>query len=240
MTRVPGPADVPSTPQHGLRPSDSVAERTVWAYGDLWRRLCVSTWRAHNPRWEVRILCRRSVWGYLSECDLPNRWRDISSPQLASDAVRLALLSRYGGAWIDAAVVLRRPLDELGWGDVARGEADAAAFYHPHWGSPQWGGRDFVESWFVMARPHDAVVTRWRDLLREALHNRTQSAGLLAHPLYRDLPLANFERMNTAFVADFDFREYLCIHAMYRRMLETEPALRARWETRWRLHDEGL
>eukprot|EP01062_Namystynia_karyoxenos_P046888 TRINITY_DN35270_c0_g1_i2.p5 TRINITY_DN35270_c0_g1~~TRINITY_DN35270_c0_g1_i2.p5 ORF type:complete len:122 (+),score=31.57 TRINITY_DN35270_c0_g1_i2:822-1187(+) len=43
--------------------------------------------------------------------------------------------------------------------------------------------------------------------------------------------------MNQVFVADFDFREYLVIHAMYRRILETEPTLRERWQSRWVLHD---
>eukprot|EP01065_Artemidia_motanka_P005294 TRINITY_DN12568_c0_g1_i2.p1 TRINITY_DN12568_c0_g1~~TRINITY_DN12568_c0_g1_i2.p1 ORF type:complete len:280 (+),score=101.97 TRINITY_DN12568_c0_g1_i2:242-1081(+) len=201
------------------------------------QRLCVRTWRRQNPGWDVRILCRRSVWQYLGEADLPNQWRAIGSHQLASDAVRLALLSRYGGAYLDAAIILREPLERLGWGEVEAGKRRAAGFYHPQFGTPSWGGRDFVESWLLMCRPHDPLFLRWRDLLREALHNRVSATGLLQHPLYQELPLDNFEHMNRTFVADFDFREYLVIHAMYRRILETEPALRAMWKDDWLLHD---
>eukprot|EP00756_Hemistasia_phaeocysticola_P003576 Hpha_TRINITY_DN12318_c0_g1::TRINITY_DN12318_c0_g1_i3::g.155963::m.155963 len=89
--------DVPSSPLHGLKPSD-IPRRVIWGYwaqGEAempaLQRLCVETWRRRNPGWDVRVLCRRTVWDYLGESDLPNRWREVRSHQLASDAVRLAL-----------------------------------------------------------------------------------------------------------------------------------------------------
>eukprot|EP00756_Hemistasia_phaeocysticola_P003583 Hpha_TRINITY_DN12318_c0_g1::TRINITY_DN12318_c0_g1_i6::g.155969::m.155969 len=232
--------DVPSSPLHGLKPSD-IPRRVIWGYwaqGEAempaLQRLCVETWRRRNPGWDVRVLCRRTVWDYLGESDLPNRWREVRSHQLASDAVRLALLARYGGVYMDAAIILLSSLGELGWNEVESGSHDALAFFHPH-----YGGRRFVESWCVGCRRHDPVVLRWRDLLREVLHNRVACTGLLTHPLYQGLHLEDFEAMNRAFVADFDFREYLVIHVMYRRILETEPELKQRWDKRWVLNDAG-
>eukprot|EP00756_Hemistasia_phaeocysticola_P003575 Hpha_TRINITY_DN12318_c0_g1::TRINITY_DN12318_c0_g1_i3::g.155962::m.155962 len=135
---------------------------------------------------------------------------------------------------MDAAIILLSSLGELGWNEVESGSHDALAFFHPH-----YGGRRFVESWCVGCRRHDPVVLRWRDLLREVLHNRVACTGLLTHPLYQGLHLEDFEAMNRAFVADFDFREYLVIHVMYRRILETEPELKQRWDKRWVLNDAG-
>lgn len=48
--------------------------------------------------WQVRILQKSTVLEYLTEDELPNRFKDMTSHQTASDAVRLGVLSRYGGA----------------------------------------------------------------------------------------------------------------------------------------------
>ena len=47
---------------------------------------------------QVRILQKSTVLEYLDEEELPNRFMEMTSHQTASDAVRLGVLSRYGGA----------------------------------------------------------------------------------------------------------------------------------------------
>ena len=52
-------------------------------------------WATHG---QVRILQKSTVLEYLTEEELPNRFMEMTSHQTASDAVRLGVLSRYGGA----------------------------------------------------------------------------------------------------------------------------------------------
>ena len=138
--------------------------------------------------------------------------------------------------YLDVWVLLRRPLDEICWDKIERGEVSAAAFYHPHFGTPEHKGRDFVESWFLATRKNNPFFMKWRDLFKELFHNRLETEGLLQHPLYQDVLLErmeNFVRLNERYDPPFDFREYLAIHATCRRILETEEELRQLWDETW-------
>lgn len=234
--------DVPSTPARGL--TREVSERTIWGYWaqghdqmpELFK-LCVGTWRLHNPHWDVRILERSTVKEYLSDMELPNRFMHMLSHQAASDAVRLALMSRYGGVWMDVNIILCADLDRFCWNAIESRQKSAAVFFHPHYGTKALGGEDLTESWFLAARPGSSFFMCWRDLFRELMHNRLDVKGLLQHPLYQDIDLSGIDRLNHEFGADFDFREYLAIHAMCHRLLEKNPQAYAQWRDTFQRND---
>lgn len=225
----------PSTPVRSL--TGEVRERTIWGY---WAqgydempeffKLCVETWRRHNPNWDVRIVQKSTVHEYLSAAELPNRFMQMLSHQTASDCVRLALLSRYGGIYMDVSILLRSGLDQLCWDAIASGRRAATVFFHPYYGTQALGGEDLTESWFLATLPGNPFFIRWRDLFRELLHNRLDIDGLLQHPLYHHIDLSGIDRLNKQFVGlTFDFREYLAIHAMCHRLLETDKRAHAQW-----------
>lgn len=231
--------NTPSTPPRGL--TGEVRERTIWAY---WAqgydrmpeffKLCVGTWQRHNPHWDVRILEKATVHEYLSEAELPNRFMHMFSHQAASDAVRLGLLSRYGGVYMDVNILMRASLDAMCWDAIASGERAAAVFYHPHYGTEAFDGKDLTESWFLATRPGNPFFLQWRDLFKELMHNRLDTEGLLEHPLYQGVDLSGIDRLNKQFGADFDFREYLAIHAMCHRLIETDEEAHAQWSSTFR------
>lgn len=234
--------NVPSTPLKYI--SREVKERTIWGYWAQGQeqmphffRMCVDTWRYHNPDWDIRVLNKSAVHEYLSESDLPNRFAHLFSHQTASDCVRLALLARYGGVWMDVNILLRRSLDDLCWNAVQRGDRKAAVFFHPRYGTETMGGKDFVESWFLATKAGNPFFIRWRDCLRELLHNRLDVDGVVEHPLYHGLDLSGFQRLNVEFETPFDFREYLAIHAMCHRLIETDLVSREQWQTSWHRMD---
>lgn len=227
--------NAPSTPFRAH--TGEVQERTIWAYwaqgyGQMpeFFKLCVDTWRHHNPDWDVRVLERNNLYEFLSEADLPNRFNHMLSHQIASDAIRLALLARYGGVWLDVSVLLNEPLDDLCWNQIEEGEVDAAAFFHPHYGTEALQGKDFIESWFLATRQGNPFFIRWRDLLKELMHNRLDIEGLLEHPLYQGLDLSGIDLLNKEHEFRYDFREYLAIHSMCHRIIETDEACRDQWD----------
>eukprot|EP00421_Protoceratium_reticulatum_P018495 CAMPEP_0168397844 /NCGR_PEP_ID=MMETSP0228-20121227/21273_1 /TAXON_ID=133427 /ORGANISM="Protoceratium reticulatum, Strain CCCM 535 (=CCMP 1889)" /LENGTH=325 /DNA_ID=CAMNT_0008411329 /DNA_START=55 /DNA_END=1028 /DNA_ORIENTATION=- len=227
--------NTPSTPPRSL--TGEVRERTIWGYwaqgyDDMpeFFKLCVDTWQRFNPHWDVRIIQKSTVHEYVSQVELPNRFMQMLSHQTASDCVRLALLSRYGGVYMDVSILLRSGLDELCWESIRSGRRAAAVFYHPHYGTDAFGGEDLTESWFLATRPGNPFFLRWRDLLRELMHNRLDVDGVLDHPLYRGIDLEGIHRLNQQFVGlSFDFREYLAIHAMCHRLIETDSAAHTQW-----------
>mmetsp|Transcript_35793 Transcript_35793/g.69090 ORF Transcript_35793/g.69090 Transcript_35793/m.69090 type:complete len:442 (+) Transcript_35793:203-1528(+) len=235
--------NTPSTPQRGL--TGEVRERTIWGYWaqgydampELFQ-LCVATWQRHNPHWDVRILSKSTLYEYLSEAELPNRFEQMFSHQTASDCVRLALLARYGGIYMDVSIIMCTDLDALCWDAIASGQRAAAVVFHPTYGTPKFNGEDFTESWFLATRPGNAFFLRWRDLLRELMHNRLDVDGLLEHPLYQGVDLEGIDRLNKHFTGlTFDFREYLAIHAMCHRLIETENWAQALWQDKFQRID---
>mmetsp|Transcript_89789 Transcript_89789/g.159648 ORF Transcript_89789/g.159648 Transcript_89789/m.159648 type:complete len:445 (-) Transcript_89789:105-1439(-) len=214
-----------------------VRPRTIWAYWAQGHqempeffKMCVATWQRLNPHWDVRILQKSTVHEYLSLAELPNRFMDMTSHQTASDAVRLGVLSRYGGVWADVNILMCGSLDKLCWNAIRSGEKSACIFFHPFYGTEALGGEDFVESWFLATGPNNPFFIRWRDTFRELFHNRLDIDGLLNHPMYQGLDLSGFERLNRTFSGSgMEFREYLAIHAMSHRLLETDPVARAAW-----------
>eukprot|EP00933_Yihiella_yeosuensis_P029820 TRINITY_DN23471_c1_g1_i1.p1 TRINITY_DN23471_c1_g1~~TRINITY_DN23471_c1_g1_i1.p1 ORF type:complete len:475 (-),score=77.37 TRINITY_DN23471_c1_g1_i1:158-1582(-) len=225
-----------STPPRSL--TGEVRDRTIWGY---WAqgynempeffKLCVGTWQRLNPHWDVRILQKSTVHEYLSEVELPNNFMQMLSHQTASDAVRLGLLSRYGGVWMDVNMILRTSLDDFCWREITSGKRAGAFCYHPFYGTEALGGQDFVESWFLASKPGNPFFIRWRDMFKELFHNRLDTEGILEHPLYEGIDLSGFERLNQQFSgSNMDFREYLAIHVMCHRLIEKEPKARAMWK----------
>lgn len=242
-----------SSPRCGL--SGEVRPRTIWGY---WAqgyaampevfKLCVDTWRGHNPHWDVRILEDANLYDYLSEADLPNRFSEIPSPQTASDCVRLALLARYGGVWLDASVVLRCGLDALCWRALSADGADpsaGAAFFEPRCGCAALGGEDFLEGWCLATLPGNPLIFRWRDLLRELLHNRVDVKGLLRHPLYRGLDLKRLSVLSGEALAgghvprDHDLREELAMSVMFQHLLQRDGNAHQVWLRTWHRFDSS-
>eukprot|EP00933_Yihiella_yeosuensis_P033684 TRINITY_DN27339_c0_g1_i1.p1 TRINITY_DN27339_c0_g1~~TRINITY_DN27339_c0_g1_i1.p1 ORF type:complete len:349 (+),score=55.74 TRINITY_DN27339_c0_g1_i1:109-1155(+) len=227
-----------STPFRSL--TGEVKERTIWSYWaqgedampDLFK-LFVKTWKSQNPSWDVRVLDRSTVFEYLSAADLPNRFQELLSAQSASDCVRLALLARYGGVWMDVSILLKRNLDEMFWTKIESDEADAACFYHPRYGLEGFETQNFTESWLLATKSGNPFFLLWRDLYKELLHNRLDVTGLCSHPLYQGLDLSGFKLLQEDFRTSFDFREYLAIHVMFHRILETNSKLRSLWLTSW-------
>jgi len=233
------PASVPTAAPSATTPlrSAEVKPRTIWAYWAQGHQqmpeffqMCVGTWQRVNPHWDVRILQKSTILEYLSEEELPNRFMDMTSHQTASDAVRLGVLSRYGGVWLDVNILVCGSLDDLCWNAIRRNQKPACVFFHPSYGTEPLGGQDFVESWCLATKPQNPFFLRWRDTFKELFRDRLSIEGLLSHPFYKGLDLSGFEKLNEDFRGSgMEFREYLAIHVMCHRLLETDPEARRLW-----------
>jgi tetratricopeptide (TPR) repeat protein len=106
-----------------------------------------------HPGGEVAVL-DESVWASL---DVPARTREVIRHRLThgSDVLRLELLARYGGIWLDATCLVRRPLVP-----EPAAELTASGFFAFERGTYR------PSSWLLMSAPGDYIVTT----LRAALH----------------------------------------------------------------------
>lgn len=116
-------------------------------------KACVTSWQRLNATWTIHVLTRESLADFLPEVSDPN---SILSMQLSdatySDIVRIELLSRYGGVWVDATCYCLQPLDNWLDGMLSGG---FFAFERPV-------PTRMISSWFLAATQSSHIVHEWR------------------------------------------------------------------------------
>ena len=83
-------------------------------------------------------------------------WKFNDSPQRLSDLVRLSVISKYGGIWLDASIVCFNSFD---W--VQNESSDAIVF-----SIKELSEDPTIESWFIAAVPDNPYVTKWNEEFR--------------------------------------------------------------------------
>jgi hypothetical protein len=73
---------------------------------------CIATWRIHNPDWEIFLLNSEN-WGLHISAEEMGFLKFNESPNRFSDYLRLSLLVKYGGVWMDSTIIAFGSLDSL-------------------------------------------------------------------------------------------------------------------------------
>lgn len=78
-------------------------------------QLCIKTWKKFLPEYEIKILDYKGVKEYLGESLFASIIYKNMSLQIQSDAIRVAILQKYGGIWMDVDTIItnRKFLNEL-------------------------------------------------------------------------------------------------------------------------------
>ncbi|QJY31702.1 mannosyltransferase [Diaphorobacter sp. JS3050] len=137
--------------------------RILWSYWQggtppLLVQRCFDHWRRLHPHFEIRILDERGVLRYLPAIPAA---LDGASAAKRADWIRLELLRRHGGIWLDASTILTQPLDWV-LQEQARTGADFVGYYLQQYTSVP--DRPVVENWFMAAPPGSPFI---EDLQRE-------------------------------------------------------------------------
>ena len=118
---------------------------------------------ARNEGYEIIVIDGKNWREYV---ELPEyvveKWqRGLIPAAHFSDLLRLELLIRYGGTWIDSTVLCTgEPADGLPL--TAYLDADLFMFQYTRPGSSEWGG---IGNWFISACTNNEVLTVLREML---------------------------------------------------------------------------
>ncbi|KAB2895369.1 MAG: mannosyltransferase [Burkholderiaceae bacterium] len=198
------------------QPCESAIPRIVWAYWDgaeppLLVRRCFDHWRALMPGWRIHVLDSASV---RDQCGaLPAALAGAAAPQRA-DWIRLELLRRHGGIWLDASTILTQPLDWV-LAEQAHARSDFVGYYLERYTSDPWF--PVVENWFMAAPPGSLLI---EDLQREFTEEVLPrgNAGYIAHLQ----ALGVYETVRQA----IDIPGYLSMHLALQRVLRRQGRYR--------------
>jgi hypothetical protein len=110
-----------------------------------------ASWKKLNPDWEFHFLDKEGLREHL-DADWFLDHKNIP-PQALSDIVRIMLLHKYGGVWVDASVFCTRPLDEWIYDHAPEG---FFGYEKPRFDK-------LISSWFLVASKGNVVIKKWHD-----------------------------------------------------------------------------
>jgi hypothetical protein len=98
--------------------------KILWGFWDRGRaalpgqaEFAVRTWQTRHPDWAIVILSDDTYRDYVSPSDLPTTFNSLKV-QHRSDILRLAVLARFGGAYLDVSTIIFRSFDGI-WDSAA-------------------------------------------------------------------------------------------------------------------------
>ena len=183
---------------------------------------CVASWGLLNPELQVRVLDSNAVDELLP--DLGESSAYSASVQLRSDQIRLGLLAKYGGIWVDATLYCTKPLRD--WLDFERWPGLCLA--------PVPDSSDkYFDTFFLASRPGNHFIARWKNLLDRYL---AQPVAPMTHQrmkrLLKLVPISR-TRIGRILFTTKVFRRfgapYFLIHYLGTRLLATSPRCLLHW-----------
>lgn len=191
---------------HILTRRPITSEKNVWAFWHsgfsqmpAWVRRNVINWvRRLGPSWSVHVLdcvpgSETNVLRYIEADQLPQAVVEgtMDGPFARThqgDAVRLPLLYRYGGVWMDVGTLLLRSLESLCWDKIC----DESNPYGLCGFVLDLNEHDTTMlNGFIATRAGNPFVKRWHDIYLELWRwngGQTNALGFHAHPLLTHMP----------------------------------------------------
>jgi len=110
---------------------------------------CYDSWLRHNPGWQIIFLHEGNIAEHI---DLPAR---RVTNQAFSDILRINLLAKHGGVWVDATCFCTKPLDEWLYDYTQSG---FFAFERP-------GPDRMISSWFMAADKYNYLTSTYQHIV---------------------------------------------------------------------------
>lgn len=188
-----------------LKPNVEVtSQKNVWAFWDKgfarmhgWQKRNVIGWvRKLGPSWTVRVLdyvegSASNLANYVDLQDLPEAIANQTmsgahSGQHVSDLVRLPLLYKYGGIYLDVGVMLLGDLEEVFWKKISDPQSPyhIGGFSHEH-RKNSWGS---MQNFCIVAQKGEEILLRWHRVILTVWNGRISSGGLAQHPIFDGVP----------------------------------------------------
>jgi len=137
--------------------------KIIWAYWDTEDipeivKLSIQSWKKTSPQYKINFMNQKNIESIIS---LPKNWKTLPSYR-QSDIIRLLLLEKYGGVWMDASTILLEDLDKfISKNNLTLFITPTSSFENP-----------VFENWFISAPSNNQVIKLWIEEVLIALQNK--------------------------------------------------------------------
>jgi hypothetical protein len=120
---------------------------------------CIETWYVHCPDYTITIIRPETLHEYITDIDLL-ALPFADTPQRLSDFVRLFVLHKYGGFWVDASIVM---FDNLDYFHEKQQSSPSVEVVGYHTGINQTKPEfPVIENWFFGCVKKSTFVGLWK------------------------------------------------------------------------------
>ena len=160
--------------------------KLIWGYWDSYPDnlpdLCqksILSWQLRNPDWKIIILNDQNYKQYVSVSDLPTTF-DSLKVQHRSDILRLAVLIRYGGIYMDASTLVYKGFDDI-WDAVDEDKVLLTSLNQ----LPKAGLDMYNNGLLMTKRPYNPFLLEWRRRIVQYSENPALSIDeMKVHPAF--------------------------------------------------------
>lgn len=178
--------DEPTASRHEALGNDKKVLWGYWHQGEAnlpgFCQLAIESWKVHHPDWNVIILSEANFRHFVSPDDLPSTFFSLKV-QHQSDLVRLAVLKRYGGIYLDVSYVLFRALDDI-WNQA---ESSDLLYLTSPMSIPSENDTLVPipnNALLIAPNANNPVLSKWQTVMLEYLENPSYEINAMTqHPL---------------------------------------------------------
>ena len=146
--------------KHNIYNNEKLEEKTVpkvvYCYWDTeldeFLKQCIKTWKFCNPSWKILIINKNTINQYLDVANL----RHNDSPARLTDYLRLEILSKYGGVWMDISCWVTESFEWIHQ-IQSKYNPQVIGFRVPN------KNCDIMESWFIACVKNSDFMMKWRN-----------------------------------------------------------------------------
>ena len=173
--------------------------------------------------WDIRFLNQHMLDEYIKVWDYPAGYKELI-PQHKADWIRAFLLSRHGGCWCDASIILNsgEALNEL-WQESVDQQSDFTGFYTDHLDKKVTikGVPCNIENWFFIVPRESRIMQLWYEEFTGAIKE-----GLL---VYRNRIMKEGTNLDIYFSNGLNdevyFTQHFCLQAVLQRAKKLPPMI---------------
>jgi hypothetical protein len=141
--------------------------KVVWVYWDKNVPNSVLQILENNkkqlPDWDFVFFDEKTVQSYLDMTNVSQNYSKLS-PAHKADYIRLMLLNKYGGLWLDSSIIINdgREISKM-YKATNASYAQLCAFTL---GEPE---EKYIENWFIMAPQNSPIISAWINEYNQAI-----------------------------------------------------------------------
>ena len=131
---------------------------------------CISSWKIHNPTYTITIITPENLAEHIAPFNLSEFHLDPQFIARQSDFIRIIVILKNGGIWMDSTMYCNQPLTWLPLASKANNQPtyDLIAYTNPQT-SPNHA-LPIIENWFFAAPKNSPVLQAW---LKESIYMKT-------------------------------------------------------------------